>query len=178
MNWRPTGAKSGRRFGRPGLSVLFHAFVIQRGRVFNREGVAWMQNIAVLDVAVLVIVVAVLVLTGYGVSTMIRVRRAAAESERLLASVNDVLPAILRNIEQTSDNIRSVSARAKKSADEVAALAHAVGEVGRTVDHVHGIFRGRVATILTRLAGVASGVWDTVETIKGRTRKEERGGNV
>ena len=134
-----------------------------------------MQDITVLNVAVMVIVVVVLVLAGYLVSTMIQIRRTVAQSERLLSQVNDALPEILRDIKQTGENVRVVSALARESANNASVLVHAIGEMGQVVTRMHSVFRGKGSTLLTRLARVASGVRAVADTIKGRAQKE--GGN-
>ncbi len=134
-----------------------------------------MQDIAVLDVAAMVIVVAVLVLTGYLVATLIQVRRVVGQSERLLSAVNDALPAILRDTKRTSENIQIVSARVRESMEEASVFVHAVGDVGNTVNRVHSIFREKGATLLLRLMRVASGVRAVADTIKGRV--QTKGGN-
>ena len=133
------------------------------------------QDIAVLDVAVMVIVVVVCVLTGYLVATMIWIRRTAVQSERLLSQVNDALPEILRDIKRTSENVQVVSALARESAEETSVLVHAIGDVGQTVNRMHGVFREKGVTLLTRVARMASGVRAVIDTMKGRRRKE--GGN-
>ena len=134
-----------------------------------------MQDIAILDVAAMVIVVAVLVLTGYLVATLIQVRRVVRQSERLLSEINDALPAILRDTKRTSENIQIVSARVRESVEEASVLVHAIGDVGKTVNRVHGIFREKGATLLMRLMRMASGVRAVADTIKGRV--QSKGGN-
>ncbi len=138
-----------------------------------------MQDIAVLDVAVMVMVVAVLigclVLTWYLISAVRRIRETAAQSERLLSRANEALPEILENVKRTSENIRVVSARARESVDEASVLVHAIGDVGHTVTRMHGVFREKGTTWLTRLVRVASGVRAVADTLKSRVHKE--GGN-
>ncbi len=134
------------------------------------------RDIAVMDVAVMVMAVAVAVLAGYLVAAMIWIRRTAVQSERVLSQVNEALPEILRELKQTSEDMRVVSARAREGAESASVLVHAIVDVGQTVHHMHGVFRETGATLLTRLMRVVSGARAVADTIKGRIHKE--GGTI
>ncbi len=134
------------------------------------------KDIAVGDVAAVVVVIAVLVLTGYLVATMIRIRKTMVQSERLLSQVNDVLPEILLELKRTSENVRVVSGLARESVEEASVLVHAIGDVGHTVNRVHGVLREKGATWLTRLMRVVSGVRAVADTIKNRA--QTKGGEI
>ena len=66
-----------------------------------------------LDFAAVVVAVAFLVLVGYLVPTVIQLRRTVAQSERLLAQVNNELPRLFKDLKGTSENIHALTTQAK-----------------------------------------------------------------
>ena len=128
-----------------------------------------------IDFAAVVIAVAFLVLVGYLVPTVIQLRRAAAQSERLLAQVNNELPRLFKELKGTSENVHALTTQAKEGVDRVSVLMNAIGQVGDTVNQVHGAVKGKSGAIMMNLVRVLSGMKAAATTIKDRVHKE--GGN-
>ena len=125
-----------------------------------------------IDFAAVVIAVAFLVLVGYLVPTVIQLRRTVAQSERLLAQVNNELPRLLKEIKGTSENVHVLTTQAKEGVDRVSVLMNAIGEVGNTVHQVHGAVKGKSSAVMMNLMRVFSGMKAAATTIKGRVHKE------
>ncbi len=124
------------------------------------------------DFAAVVIAVAFLVLVGYLVPTVIQLRRTVAQSERLLAQVNSELPGLLKELKGTSENVHAMTTQAKEGVDRASVLMNAIGEVGQTVNQVHGVVRGKSSAVIVSLARVFSGMKAAATTIKDRVHKE------
>jgi len=125
-----------------------------------------------IDFAAVVVAVAFLVLVGYLVPTVIQLRRAVAQSERLLAQVNNELPRLLKEIRGASENVHALTSQAKESVDRASVLLNAIGEVGDTVHQVHGAVKGKSSAIIMNLVRMFSGMKAAATTIKGRAYKE------
>lgn len=125
-----------------------------------------------IDFAAVVIAVAFLVLVGYLVPTVIQLRRTVAQSERLLAQVNNELPGLLKEIKGTSENVHAMTTQAREGVDRASVLMNAIGDVGNTVNQVHGAVRGKSTALVMNLARVFSGVKAAATTIKDRVHKE------
>ena len=52
-------------------------------------------------------------------------------------------------------------------------LMHAIGDVGETVNQVHGVLRGQSTTLMKNLASVLVGMRAVVLTLKNRAQKRE-----
>lgn len=125
-----------------------------------------------IDYAVVVVAVAFVVLVGYVVPAVIQLRKAAAQSERLLSQINHELPGLLKEIKQTSANVQVMSTQAREGVERASVLMNAIGDVGQTVTHVHGVVRGRGTTFIANLIRVLSGMRAAATTIKDRVQKE------
>ena len=131
-----------------------------------------------IEVAVVIITVAFVVLVGSIVSTMIQLRKTVLQSERLLSQVNVELPEILKNLKQTNENVLAMSAQAREGVDRVSVLMHAIGGVGETVNQVHGVIRGKSATLVKNLVNALVGLRAVALTLKHRaqTSRTKKGG--
>ena len=125
-----------------------------------------------LDFAAVVVAVAFLVLVGYLVPTVIQLRRTVAQSERLLAQVNNELPRLFKELKGTSENVHALTTQAKEGVDRVSVLMNAIGQVGDTVSQVHGAVKGKSGAIMMNLVRVLSGMKAAATTIKDRVHKE------
>jgi uncharacterized protein YoxC len=124
------------------------------------------------DFAAVVIAVAFLVLVGYLVPTVIQLRRTVAQSERLLAQVNNELPGLLKELRGVSENVHAMTTQAKEGVERASVLMNAIGEVGQTVNQVHGVVRGKSSAIVMNLVRLFSGMKAAATTIKDRVHKE------
>lgn len=129
-----------------------------------------------IELAAVIIAVALVVLVGFIVPTVIQVRRTATQAEQLLLQVNAELPGILKEIKQTNENVRAMSDQARVGVGRVTALMRTIGDVGETVDQVHGMIRGRSASFAKNVVKLLSGVRAVVLGIKERA--QTKGGQV
>ncbi|MCY4613596.1 MAG: DUF948 domain-containing protein [Nitrospira sp.] len=126
-----------------------------------------------IDLAVVAIAVAFVVLVGYIVPAVIQVRKTATEAERLLLQVNAELPELLKEMKQTNENVRVLSEQAREGVGRASVLMHAIGDVGETVNQVHGAIRGQGTTLMKNLASVLVGMRAMVLTVKNRVQNKE-----
>ena len=125
-----------------------------------------------IELAAVIVAVAFVVLVGYLVPTVIRLRHMAIQSERLLSQLNRDLPLLLKELKGTSENVAAMTTQAKQGVDRASVLFNAIGEVGKTVNQVHGTVRGKSGAILLSLASVLAGIKAASSTIKSRVHKE------
>lgn len=133
----------------------------------------------IIEAAVSVIAVAFVVLVVYLVSTLLRVREAIVELQRLLLHLNSELPSVIKEIRRTTEHLNALAEQARDGIEHASVLLHAVGEVGETVHQVHALVRGRSGYLLTKLIGVVAGVKAAASVVKERLskpRKEADGG--
>ena len=128
-----------------------------------------------LEVAAVIIALAFVVLVGFIVPTVIQLRKTVLESERLLLQVSSELPGILRDLKQTNENVRVMSSQAREGVGRASVLMNAIGEVGETVNQVHGVLRGKGASLMKNLVGVLVGMRAVALTLKNRAQKKEGG---
>ncbi len=110
-----------------------------------------------IEVAVLLVAVAFCALVAFLVPALIEIKRTVAESQQLLAKMNQDLPSLLREIRETTSNLNAVAETARDGVEHAAVLLHAVGEVGETVQEVHDTVRGQSGRMLANLASVVAG---------------------
>ncbi len=126
-----------------------------------------------IEVAAVIIAVAFVVLVGYVVPTVIQVRKTATQAERLLSQINSELPEILTEIKQTNENVRVMSAQAREGVGRASVLMDAIGDVGETVNQVHGVFRAQGTTLMKNVVSVLVGMRAVALTLKNRAQKRE-----
>lgn len=131
----------------------------------------------IIEIAVSLIAVAFVVLVTYLVSTLIRVRETVVELQHLLLHLNSELPSIIKEIRRTTEHVNALTEQARDGMEHAAVLLHAVGEVGETVQQVHGLVRGQSGHLLTRLVGVVAGVKAAASVVKERLSKAREGAN-
>ena len=126
-----------------------------------------------IELAAVIIAVALAVLVSFIVPTVIQVRRTATQAEQLLSQVNAELPGILQEIKQTNENVRAMSDQAREGVGRATVLLHAIGDVGETVNQVHGMVRGQSASLAKNVVKLLSGVRAVLLSIKERAQQRE-----
>ena len=72
-------------------------------------------------------------------------------------------------------NVNMLAAQARDGFEHASVLLHAVGEVGETVQQVHGLVRGGGGNVFGRLASMVAGVRAATAVVRERLQRE-RGG--
>ena len=108
----------------------------------------------IVEMAAILVAVAFAVLVGYLVPMLIQVRKTVAESEQLLAKMNNDLPPLIGELRAMSHNVNDLTEQARMGVEHAAVLLHAVGEVGESVQHVHDVVKGSSGSMLTNMASV------------------------
>jgi uncharacterized protein YoxC len=129
----------------------------------------------IIEIAAILVAAAFALLVGYIVPVLIQVRKTVAESEQLLAKMNNDLPPLIGELRAMSHNVNDLTEQARTGVEHAAVLLHAVGEVGESVQHVHEVVKGSSGSMLTNVASVVAGVKAATKVVKERFREE--GGN-
>ena len=129
----------------------------------------------IVEMAAILVAVAFAVLVGYLVPVLIQVRKTVAESEQLLAKMNNDLPPLIGELRAMSHNVNNLTEEARTGVEHAAVLLHAVGEVGESVQQVHEVVKGSSGSMLTNVASVVAGLKAATKVVKERFREE--GGN-
>lgn len=126
----------------------------------------------IVEIAAVLVAIAFAVLVGYLVPALIQLRRTVAESQQLLAQMNVELPSLIAELRAMTQNVNELVDRTRDGVEHASVLLHAVGEVGETVQEVHGMVRGTSGTLLTNLAGIVAGFKAATAVVKERMHKE------
>ena len=129
----------------------------------------------IVEMAAILVAVAFALLVGYLVPVLIQVRKTVAESEQLLAKMNNDLPPLIGELRAMSHNVNDLTEQARRGVEHASVLLHAVGEVGESVQHVHDVVKGSSGTLLTNMASVVAGFKAASQVMKERFR--EKGGD-
>jgi uncharacterized protein YoxC len=129
----------------------------------------------IIEIAVILVAAAFALLVGYIVPVLIQVRKTVAESEQLLAKMNNDLPPLIGELRAMSHNVNNLTEQARTGVEHAAVLLHAVGEVGESVQQVHEVVKGTSGSMLTNVASVVAGLKAATKVVKERFREE--GGN-
>ena len=124
------------------------------------------------EIAAILVTVAFAVLVGFLVPMLIQVRKTVAESEQLLVKMNNDLPPLIGELRAMSHNMNDLTEQARGGVEHAAALLHAVGEVGESVQHVHDVVKGSSGSMLTNVASVVAGFKAATKVMKERFREE------
>lgn len=127
------------------------------------------------EIAAILVAVAFALLVGFLVPMLIQVRKTVAESEQLLAKMNNDLPPLIGELRAMSHNVNDLTEQARRGVEHASVLLHAVGEVGESVQHVHDVVKGSSGTLLTNMASVVAGFKAASQVMKERFR--EKGGD-
>ncbi len=126
----------------------------------------------IVEMAAILVAVAFALLVGYLVPVLIQVRKTVAESEQLLTKMNQDLPPLIGELRAVSHNLNDLTEQARGGVEHAAALLHAVGEVGESVQHVHDVVKGTSGSMLTNVASVVAGLKAATHVMRERFRKE------
>ena len=126
----------------------------------------------IVEIAAILVAVAFALLVGYLVPVLIQVRKTVAESEQLLAKLNNDLPPLIGELRAMSHNVNDLTEQARGGVEHAAILLHAVGEVGESVQQVHNVVRGSSGSMLTNVASVIAGLKAATQVLKERFREE------
>ena len=126
----------------------------------------------IVEMAAILVAVAFSVLVGYLVPMLIQVRKTVAESEQLLAKMNNDLPPLISELRAVSHHMNDLTEQARMGVEHAAVLLHAVGEVGESVQHVHDVVKGSSGSMLTNVASVVAGFKAATQVMKERFREE------
>ena len=124
------------------------------------------------EMAAILVAVAFAVLVGFLVPMLIQVRKTVAESEQLLAKMNNDLPPLIGELRAVSHNVNDLTEQARMGVEHAAVLLHAVGEVGESVQHMHDVVKGSSGSMLTNVASVVAGFKAATKVMKERFREE------
>ena len=124
------------------------------------------------EIAAILVAVAFALLVGFLVPMLIQVRKTVAESEQLLAKMNNDLPPLIGELRAVSHNVNDLTEQARMGVEHAAVLLHAVGEVGESVQHVHDVVKGSSGSMLTNMASVVAGFKAATKVMKERFREE------
>ncbi len=126
----------------------------------------------IVEIAASLVAVAFALLVGYLVPVLIQVRKTVAESEQLLAKMNNDLPPLIGELRAMSHNVNDLTEQARRGVEHAAVLLHAVGEVGESVQQVHDVVKGSSGSMLTNMASVVAGFKAATKVMKERFREE------
>ena len=126
----------------------------------------------IVEIAAILVAVAFALLVGFLVPVLIQVRKTVAESEQLLAKMNNDLPPLIGELRTVSHNVNDLTEQARMGVEHAAVLLHAVGEVGESVQHVHDVVKGSSGSMLTNMASVVAGFKAATKVMKARFREE------
>ena len=126
----------------------------------------------IVEIAAILVAIAFAVLVGYLVPVLIQVRKTVAESEQLLAKMNNDLPPLIGELRAMSHNVNDLTEQARGAVEHAAVLLHAVGEVGESVQYVHNVVKGSSGSMLTNVASVVAGFKAATQVMKERFREE------
>ncbi len=110
-----------------------------------------------IEIAVGAMAVAAVVLVAFLVPALIQLRRTADESERLLRRMNEDLPVLFREATQAAVNMNEVATEMREAAARARVLGEAIGGIGETINHVHGVVRGGAGSLLMNLSSLLAG---------------------
>ncbi len=110
-----------------------------------------------MEIAAGIVALAAVVLVVFLVPVLIRLRRTADESERLLRRMNEDLPFLFREATQAAQNMNQVAGEMREAANHARVLGDAIGEVGQTINQVHGLVRGGAGTLLANVGSLLAG---------------------
>ena len=129
----------------------------------------------IIEIAAILVAAAFALLVGFIVPVLIQVRKTVAESEQLLAKMNNDLPPLIGELRAMSHNVNDLTEQARTGVEHAAVLLHAVGEVGESVQQVHEVVKGSSGSMLTNVASMVAGLKAATKVVKERFREE--GGN-
>ncbi len=111
----------------------------------------------IIEIAAGIVAVAAVVLVAFLVPVLIRLRRMAEESERLLRRMNEDLPVLFKEATQAAQHMNYVATEMREGAACARVLGEAIGEIGQTINDVHGAVRGGAGSLVANLSSLLAG---------------------
>ena len=124
-----------------------------------------------MEIAGIIAALAFAVLVGYVVHTLIQFRKTLVELESVLVHMNSQLPSLLTDLRLMTENVNALSDQARNGIDHASVFLHAVGQVGETVEQMHGLLRGQGESLASKLFSVVAGVKAASAVVKDRFSK-------
>lgn len=125
----------------------------------------------VVEIAAILVAVAFAVMVGYLVPLLIQVRKTVAESEQLLARMNQELPALITELRSMSQNLNDLADQTRNGLEHASVLLHAAGEVGESVQQVHNLVKGSGGSLLANVASMMAGFRAAKAVVKERLKE-------
>jgi uncharacterized protein YoxC len=85
--------------------------------------------------------------------------------------MNGELPTLIAELRAMSQNLNELAEQARSGVEHAAVLLHAVGEVGESVQQVHGLVRGSGGSLVTNLASMVAGFRAAKQVVKDRMKE-------
>jgi len=130
-----------------------------------------------IEIAVGIIALAAVVLVAFLVPVLIQLRKTADESERLLRRMNEDLPVMFREATQAAQNMNQVASEMRDATSRARVLGNAIGEVGETINQVHGLVRGGAGTLLTNVGSLLAGFRAAYGVFTQKSETHQQGGS-
>jgi uncharacterized protein YoxC len=130
-----------------------------------------------IEVASIIAAIAFAALVGYVIYTLVQVRKTLVELQIVLVNMNSELPSLLQDLRLMTENVNALSEQARNGIDHASVFLHAVGAVGETVDHVHGLVRGQGEGLASRVFSVVAGLKAASAVLKERFTKSHDDNN-
>jgi len=110
-----------------------------------------------IEIEVGVIAAAAVVLVAFLVPVLIQLRKTTQASTHLLRQMNEDLPLLFKEATQAAQNLNQVATEIRKGAARARVLGEAIGEIGQTINHVHGAVRGGASSLVMNLTSLLTG---------------------
>jgi len=110
-----------------------------------------------IEIGVGVIALAAVVLVAFLVPVLIQLRKTTQASTHLLRQMNEDLPLLFKEATQAAQNLNQVATEIRKGAARARVLGEAIGEIGQTINHVHGAVRGGASSLVMNLTSLLTG---------------------
>ena len=110
-----------------------------------------------IEIAVGVMAAAAVVLVAFLVPVLIQLRKTTQASTHLLRQMNEDLPLLFKEATQAAQNLNQVATEIRKGAARARVLGEAIGEIGQTINHVHGAVRGGASSLVMNLTSLLTG---------------------
>jgi uncharacterized protein YoxC len=130
-----------------------------------------------IEIAVVVVALAAVALVSFLVPMLVQLRKTAEESERLLRRMNEDLPVLFREATQAAQNMNQVASDIREGSSHARILGEAMGEIGQTINQVHGLVRGRAGTLLMNVGSLAAGFRAAFEVLTHKSQSHHQGGS-
>jgi uncharacterized protein YoxC len=132
----------------------------------------------IIEIAVSVVAVAAVVLVSFLVPVLIRLRKTAEESERLLRQMNEDLPVLFKEAAQTAMNMNEIATEVREGVARARVLGEAMGEIGETINHLNGFARSWTGRLLVNASSLLVGFRAAYGVLKEKSssRHHQEGG--